>query len=67
MIEAWAFPYARKVRELVDQIAQACKEISLQANARLGAGANAVGILEPNMEVLLASGGALRRGSCPRG
>jgi hypothetical protein len=59
MIDGWTFPYARKVRKVVDQIADACKEISLQPNARLGAGANAVGILETDMEVLLASGGEL--------
>lgn len=43
------------MRELVDEIARHCQEISLRPNARLGAGANAVGIFESEMEVLLAS------------
>jgi hypothetical protein len=55
MMDAWAFPYARIVRQLVDVIAQRCKETSLKPNAHLGAGANAVGILEADIEVLLAS------------
>ncbi|RYG89167.1 MAG: hypothetical protein EON59_01925 [Alphaproteobacteria bacterium] len=55
MIQAWAFPYAAKVRRLVDRIAEACLEASREPNARLGAGANAAGILEGDIEVLLAS------------
>jgi hypothetical protein len=56
VIEGWSFPYARKVRGLVDQIAQHCHDTSLRPNANLGAGANAVGILESEMDILLASG-----------
>jgi hypothetical protein len=54
MIEAWSFPYARKVRALVEVIADRCQETSLKPNAHLGAGANAIGVLEPDMEVLLS-------------
>ena len=53
VIKAWSFPYARLVRLLVDEIARRCQETSLKPNAHLGAGANAVGILESEMEVRL--------------
>ncbi|MFT4955746.1 MAG: hypothetical protein ACI8U3_002145 [Brevundimonas sp.] len=55
IIESWAFPYVRKVRTLVDAIADACLEVSLKPNASLGAGAKAVGIPEDDMELLLGS------------
>ncbi len=58
-IEGWSFPYARKVKALVQHIAERCRETSLQPNARLGAGANAIGVPERDMEVLLASGAEL--------
>ena len=54
MIDNWAFPFARKVRSLVDQLASECMEASRQSNAGLGSGANAVGILEPEMQQLLS-------------
>lgn len=56
VVDGWSFPYARKIRALADAIAAACREVSLKPNARLGAGANAVGIPEQDMELLLASG-----------
>lgn len=55
IVENWSFPFARKVRRLVDVIAAECLDMSQQPNARLGAGANAVGILESDMELLLRS------------
>ena len=59
VVDAWAFPYARKVKGLVEAIAKACRDVSLKPNARLGAGANAVGILECDMEGLLGDGSDL--------
>jgi len=55
MVEAWAFPFARKVRTLVDRIARDCSEVSEKANASLGAGANAVAVPENEMKELLAT------------
>ena len=55
MIESWSFPYARLVRQLVDEIAHHCQDTSLKPNAHLGAGANAIGIPEPDMQTLLGS------------
>lgn len=55
MIDAWAFPFARKVRALIDRIASDCRAVSTEPNASLGAGANAVGVLEIEMKDLLAS------------
>lgn len=54
MIDEWRFPFARKVRALIDRFAQDCMEVSAEPNASLGAGANAVGILEAEMQDLLA-------------
>jgi hypothetical protein len=53
IIDNWSFPFARKVRNLVDQMATECLEMTHLPHARLGGGANAVGIPEPEMEVLL--------------
>ncbi|XIA62042.1 hypothetical protein ACFIOY_20360 [Bradyrhizobium sp. TZ2] len=55
MIDAWRFPFARKVRALIDRFALDCLEVSAEPNASLGAGANAVGVLEAEMKDLLAS------------
>lgn len=55
MIDAWAFPFARKVRALIERIAADCREVSVQPNASLGAGANAFAVLETEMKALLAS------------
>lgn len=59
IVDNWSFPYARKVMALVDHIAKRCHEVSLLPNARLGAGANAVGILEEQIEAQLEIGGEL--------
>src|SRR3546814_17430513 len=51
----WAFPFARHVRNLVDGIGRDCREVSLAENARLAAGANAIGVPEAEIEALLDS------------
>lgn len=55
IMDGWAFPFARHVRAMVDGIAADCREVSLLPHARLGAGANAVGVLEEEMRKLLLS------------
>lgn len=53
IMDGWSFAYARRVRALVDAMARECREVSLAPNARLGAGANAVGIPEDEIRTLL--------------
>lgn len=55
IMAGWSFAYARRVRALVDAMARECREVSLQPNARLDAGANAFGIPEDEMRALLES------------
>lgn len=50
IMDDWAFPYAQRVRDMVDAIGRDCREESLLPNAPLGAGANAIAILEEEME-----------------
>jgi hypothetical protein len=50
IMDEWAFPYAQRVRDMVDAIGRECQEESLLPNAPLGAGANAIAILEEEME-----------------
>src|SRR3546814_9988306 len=38
IMNGWAFPFARQVRELVDRLAADCGGVSLLPNARLGYG-----------------------------
>lgn len=52
IMDAWAFPHAQRVREMVDAIGVDCRAESLLPNAPLGAGANAIAILEDEMENL---------------
>jgi hypothetical protein len=52
MMDAWAYPHAQRVRDMVDAIGRDCREESLLPNAPLGAGANAIAILEEEMEPL---------------
>jgi len=59
IIDAWSFAYAKQVRSLVDIIAKECREISKSPNARLGAGANAIGIQEDEIKEVLKSEGEL--------
>ena len=53
IIDGWAFPHAQRVRAMVDAIGRDCKNESNLPNAPLGAGANAIAILEEEMERLL--------------
>lgn len=52
IMDGWAFPHAQRVREMVDAIGRDCRDQSLLPNAPLGAGANAIAILEEEMEAL---------------
>ncbi len=52
IMDAWAFPHAQRVRDMVDAIGRDCRDESLLPNAPLGAGANAIAILEEEMEAL---------------
>ena len=52
IMDAWSFPHAQRVRAMVDAIGRECLAESLLPNAPLGAGANAVAILEEEMEAL---------------
>lgn len=53
--DGWSFPFARKVRQLVERLADECAELSMQPNAPLGAGANAFGVPEAELKALLES------------
>lgn len=59
IVDAWAFPFSRTIREMVDRIAQDCIQISGEPNASLGAGANAIAVPESEMKELLGSGSEL--------
>ena len=52
IMDAWAFPHAQRVRQMVDTIGADCKAESLLPNAPLDAGANAIAILEEDMETM---------------
>lgn len=52
IMDAWAFPHAARVRSLVEAIGRDCQAESLLQNAPLGAGANAIAILEDDMQSL---------------
>jgi hypothetical protein len=54
IIDGWPFAQADKVRQLVRKIAADCVEKSLEPNASLDAGANAVAILESDFESIPA-------------
>lgn len=49
-INEWAFPQATRVRAIVNAIGTACVARSIEPNAPLGAGANAVAVLEGEFE-----------------
>lgn len=59
IIDGWAFPFSRTIRELIDRIANDCIKVSGEPNASLGAGANAVAVPESEMKELLGSGSEL--------
>lgn len=50
MIEEWDFPQFRTVRKLAEAIAKECVRKSLEPNASLGGGANAIGIPQEEFE-----------------
>jgi hypothetical protein len=52
IMDDWSFSHAQRVRLMVDAIGRDCQAESLLPNAPLGAGANAIGILEEEMEAL---------------
>jgi hypothetical protein len=55
IMTGWAFPYARRVRALVDAMAKDCLAMSLSDNARLSSGANAIGVPDEEIERLIQS------------
>jgi hypothetical protein len=59
MMDGWNFPFADRVRALVDRIAADCVAESLLPNAPLGQGANAVAIPQSEFEQLLNGQNAL--------
>lgn len=54
IVKEWDFPYAPKVRRLVDFIAKRCQELTLRPNAPLDDGANAYGVLVSDLGKLAA-------------
>lgn len=57
----WDFPYHTIVRELVKKIAERCLERTLRPNAPLDTGANAIGVLEEEMNKVLSKSERLAR------
>lgn len=55
IIEKWSFPYARRVKLLVQEIGRRCVENAKLPNAPLGGGATSFGILERELVDLLRS------------
>lgn len=55
IMNGWSFAFARRVRALIEGIGRDCREASLVPNARLGAGANAIGVPQTEIRDLLAS------------
>jgi hypothetical protein len=60
-IGTWDFPYHAAVRDLVNAIAERCKEKTLLGNAPLDDGANAIGIPQDEMDRVLARSERLTR------
>ena len=52
IMQFWAFPECDLVRVLIDQIAMRCVAMTCEPNAPLGAGANAIGILQAEFDAL---------------
>ena len=55
LIKEWNFPFASSARRLIGRMGEACHDVSVQPNARLGAGANAWGVPMSEMTRLLES------------
>jgi len=60
-MDDWDFPYNAVVRVLVKEIAAQCLTKTLQGNAPLGAGANAIGVPQEEMDAVLRRDGRLAR------
>jgi hypothetical protein len=52
MVDDWDFPYHKLVRRLTDRLGRELLEKSLEGNASLGSGANAVGIPQEEFETI---------------
>lgn len=52
IMDAWPFAHASRVRAMVDAIARECVAESTLPNAPLGAGANAIAVLEEEMQAI---------------
>jgi len=52
IVQSWAFPFHAEVKRLCDYIAQQCVNKSLEPNASLDGGANAVGILDEEFKLI---------------
>ena len=50
VMAGWAFPFSRRVLKMVNGLANDCREVSLSKNARLGSGANAIGVPDAEIE-----------------
>src|SRR6202012_1736628 len=50
IVDGSSFPFARKIRTFVQHVARECLENSLQGNAPLGPGANAIAVLDADMD-----------------
>ncbi len=57
----WRFPHAEDVRRLGHGIAKRCLKRSLERNAPLGSGANALGVLQADFDQLMATNERLRQ------
>ena len=59
IMEGWNFPFAQRVREMVSLMAEDCLQASLQPNASLDGGANAIGVLQDDFRRVLHEHDAL--------
>lgn len=61
MIDQWDFPQFRAVRRLADAIGKQCVAKSLESNASLGGGANAIGLPQEEFDAIPGSHPELAR------